>query len=109
MNKPSDKQRRVLGKGLSALIPTARAVHDAASAPEEHVQSASTGTNNLVPISEINPNPLQPRTVFDQGLLQPDLGADAESRLHRVVIAVHRVQPGSGERAPLDWRLLGGL
>jgi ParB family chromosome partitioning protein len=69
VNKAPEKQRKVLGRGLSALIPTARAVHEAAPAPEEHANSADLGTTNLVPISQIGPNPLQPRTIFDPARL----------------------------------------
>ena len=71
MTKVPDKQRKVLGKGLSALIPSARAVHEAAPQPppEEHVTSLDGGKTNLIPIVEISPNPLQPRTIFDPARL----------------------------------------
>ena len=72
MNKP-DKQRKVLGKGLSALIPSARAVHT--DPPQAHTESHAehqrqSGGAAQVPLSEIDPNPLQPRTVFDPQKLQ---------------------------------------
>jgi ParB family transcriptional regulator, chromosome partitioning protein len=71
VNKAPDKQRRVLGKGLSALIPNARAVHDATThaAPEEHGSASPDPKTNQVPIAEIGPNPFQPRTVFDPARL----------------------------------------
>jgi ParB family transcriptional regulator, chromosome partitioning protein len=52
-----DPGRKALGRGLSSLIPTKEA--PAAQPP------AQPGSLNL-PIEEIQPNPTQPRTVFDQ-------------------------------------------
>ena len=72
MSKQPDR-RKVLGKGLSALIPTARAVHDA---PTHHMTESvavappEPAKPNHIPVSEIAPNPLQPRTVFDPARLQ---------------------------------------
>lgn len=72
MNKPLDKQRRVLGKGLSALIPTTRAT---AGEPEptsqaQPVHKDSTSGTRQISVNAIDPNPLQPRTVFDPTKLQ---------------------------------------
>ena len=50
-------KRKALGKGLSALLP----VPEPADTPPE-----STST---VPISSLEPNPFQPRTVFEPGRL----------------------------------------
>src|SRR5580704_15269156 len=65
MNTVPDKQRKALGKGLSALLPTKPAAVAAAApatAPETH-------RSGSIPISQIEPNPLQPRTSFDPGRL----------------------------------------
>jgi ParB family transcriptional regulator, chromosome partitioning protein len=53
--------RKALGKGLSALLPSSRttAVPFPAAKPEAHA-----GGVFQVPIGKIDPNPLQPRTVF---------------------------------------------
>lgn len=64
-------KRRALGRGLGALIPAAEAVEEPAD-------------NSVVPLSAIQPNPLQPRQVFpddsieeladsirQKGILQP--------------------------------------
>jgi ParB family chromosome partitioning protein len=60
-----DKQRKALGKGLSALLPQRPAT--LASAP----QGAETGPRiAVILITEIHPNPLQPRTVFDAAHLE---------------------------------------
>jgi ParB family chromosome partitioning protein len=72
VSKP-DKQRKVLGKGLSALIPSARAVHTEHQEPQtdSHAEpQRQSGAAAQVPLSEIDPNPLQPRTVFDPQKLQ---------------------------------------
>lgn len=66
--------RKVLGKGLSALLSSRSVVHHtqpvtpavpAASASELHGDRVI-----FLPISEIAPNPLQPRMVFDATRLQ---------------------------------------
>ena len=60
MNTLPDRQRRVLGKGLSALLPQKPAGGVPPQlAPETGPRVAS------IPIADIHPNPLQPRTVFD--------------------------------------------
>ncbi len=56
MNKP-DNTRKVLGKGLSALLPTRPTVAPVAPPPEI--------TNNIA-IDQIDANPLQPRRLFQQ-------------------------------------------
>jgi ParB family chromosome partitioning protein len=58
------EKRRALGKGLSALLPsrTAEPVNAEASTAEPPASSAQV---TRLPISQIEPNPLQPRTIFD--------------------------------------------
>ncbi|HUA83034.1 MAG TPA: ParB/RepB/Spo0J family partition protein [Bryobacteraceae bacterium] len=58
MNAGSDKPRKALGKGLSSLLPARPAPNPVPAAPENPTK---------LPISSIEPNPLQPRTIF-----QPD-------------------------------------
>ncbi len=64
MNKPPET-RKALGKGLSALLPqrpaSAPAIEASAPAPDQR------GTVREVPVTEIDPNPLQPRAQFDNG------------------------------------------
>ncbi|HUI58023.1 MAG TPA: ParB/RepB/Spo0J family partition protein [Bryobacteraceae bacterium] len=55
MNKP-DNPRRALGKGLGALLPTRTPIVPVLPAHEDAPQT--------VPIDSIDPNPLQPRRVF---------------------------------------------
>src|SRR5271165_151905 len=54
------ERRRALGKGLSALLPQA----SEPPAPAPVVAPAGSPVTHL-PIAQIRPNPLQPRTVFD--------------------------------------------
>jgi ParB family chromosome partitioning protein len=62
VNITPDKQRKALGRGLSALLPQ-RAV---ATAVQPAPESAAPGLRVAsIPIAEIQPNPLQPRSVFD--------------------------------------------
>ncbi len=65
MNKPPDPPRKALGKGLAALLPQ-RPVTPTVVPPAAE-KSAPTPGPLLLPIDRIDPNPLQPRTVF-----QPD-------------------------------------
>lgn len=67
MNNAPDKHRKALGKGLSALLPT-KTPGAIQAAP--HEPARETGRATLVPISQIEPNPLQPRTTFHQDRLQ---------------------------------------
>src|SRR5271165_644952 len=60
------EKRRALGKGLSVLLPSRT---PEAAAPSPAVSQEQPQTNKL-PIEQIKPNPLQPRTVFDPERLQ---------------------------------------
>jgi ParB family transcriptional regulator, chromosome partitioning protein len=63
VNIPPDKQRKALGRGLSALLP-----QRPAAVP---VQPAPSGTQvATIPIANIQPNPLQPRSAFDSTRLE---------------------------------------
>jgi ParB family chromosome partitioning protein len=67
VNITPDKQRKALGRGLSALLPqrpVATAVVQAAEPTLTGPQVAS------IPITSIQPNPLQPRSIFDATRLE---------------------------------------
>jgi len=66
MSKTPDKQRKVLGKGLSALLPNRPP--EAPHAPESPLKNEANRIATI-PILEIEPNPLQPRTNFDAASL----------------------------------------
>jgi ParB family chromosome partitioning protein len=65
MSNAGDSHRKALGKGLSALLPP-RTAPPPVEAPKTEPTVAEAPRNAVleVPIGEIEPNPLQPRTVF---------------------------------------------
>jgi len=60
--------RKVLGRGLSSLLPTSRPAAAPAAAAAAPARAASGPLH--IPIADIDPNPLQPRTVFQAERLQ---------------------------------------
>lgn len=72
MSKPQDP-RRVLGKGLSALLPGRPVTPPGPAAPVAAAGAAAAPevTNGLleVPLLKVQPNPRQPRSVFHQDKL----------------------------------------
>jgi ParB family chromosome partitioning protein len=93
----ADKQRKVLGKGLSALLPGRTASAAAAPAP-----SASAPSH--LPLASIHANPMQPRTVFQADRLE-ELAASIRANGIIQPIVVREYQGGyqivAGERR---WR-----
>ena len=72
----ADRQRKALGKGLSALLPSRPAgsptpppVHPPVPREGGSSEEARTGLA-VVNVSEIDANPFQPRSVFDDGRLE---------------------------------------
>jgi ParB family chromosome partitioning protein len=66
VNTAPDKQRKALGRGLSALLP-----QRAPAAPVKAADGPSPGPQVAsIPIADIQPNPLQPRAVFDATRLE---------------------------------------
>jgi len=63
---PDKPQRKVLGRGLSALLPS----KPPSARDMDQEPPPTTGRIATVPISKIAPNPLQPRTIFDSSRLQ---------------------------------------
>ena len=60
MNKPPESPRRALGKGLSALLPSRGATQPPTASTFEGPQP----NPNSLRIDTIDPNPLQPRHIF---------------------------------------------
>ena len=99
MNKPPDKHRKVLGKGLSALIPTARAVVTDTHPVPAVTDQPSPDHKARIPITLIDPNPLQPRTIFDPGRLH---------ELAQSIVANGLIQPLILRRKADRYELIAG-
>jgi ParB family transcriptional regulator, chromosome partitioning protein len=94
MNGVNDKQRKALGKGLSALLP-ARTQPAAVQIPP----SPKPDNPTRLPISVIDPNPMQPRTIF-----QPD-------RLEELAASIRAngiIQPLIVRRAGARYQIVAG-
>jgi ParB family transcriptional regulator, chromosome partitioning protein len=64
VNTAPDKQRKALGRGLSALLP-----QRASLAPTYNSEEVPGAQIKSIPLADIEPNPLQPRSIFDSGRL----------------------------------------
>jgi len=106
MNTATEKQRKALGKGLSALLPV-RAPSPAAPTPGPQPQTEPS----ILPINAIEANPMQPRSIFEPERLQ-ELAKSIRSNGVIQPLIVHRAgesyQIIAGERR---WRAaqLAGL
>lgn len=63
----SDQPRRALGKGMGALLPTRTHTQPLAPSPEPWEPHESSLN---IPVDAIQPNPLQPRRVFEDNRLE---------------------------------------
>ena len=64
--------RNALGRGIGALLPGATSPHPASSEPERDTpeRTPTAGPTHEIPIERIDPNPEQPRRLFDPAALQ---------------------------------------
>jgi ParB family transcriptional regulator, chromosome partitioning protein len=65
MNSATDKPRKALGRGLSALLPARPGASASATAAAPTLQRPTR-----LPIETIHPNPMQPRSVFNSDRLE---------------------------------------
>lgn len=65
----STEKRNALGRGLSALLDDSDRVHQNKNHVSSGAEVASLGSVNDIKLSEIEVNPFQPRTDFDQDAL----------------------------------------
>jgi ParB family transcriptional regulator, chromosome partitioning protein len=105
-----DHSRKALGKGLSALIPVSRTLPTPAAAAGAHDSTSST-TPSTVSIDDIEPNPIQPRHVFEPDRLWDLANSIRENGIIQPLIVQQRgtrYQLVAGERR---WRAakLAGL
>jgi len=103
MSSATDKPRKVLGKGLSALLPGRSSSSLGAAAPAATEPESKSAPSHL-PLASIHANPMQPRTVFQADRLEE---LDASIRANGIIqpIVVREYQGGyqiiAGERR---WR-----
>lgn len=65
MTKPPEPPRRALGRGISTLLPTRRSEAIESSSVAAAAPAAEpTSPSRTIPIDLIDPNPLQPRSIF---------------------------------------------
>ena len=99
----ADKQRKVLGKGLSALLPARTSSSPAAAAAAPSPADRKPAPSHL-PLSSIHANPMQPRTIFQADRLE-ELAASIRANGIIQPIVVRQYQEGyqivAGERR---WR-----
>ena len=110
MSEAVEKQRKALGKGLSALLP-GRSFGQAGTAAASASVAGSVHPTSTLPIETIQPNPMQPRVVFQPERLE-ELAASirANGIIQPLIVRRHegRFQLIAGERR---WRAakLAGL
>jgi ParB family transcriptional regulator, chromosome partitioning protein len=93
------QQKRGLGKGLGALIPTVplAGAADPAGAVSEDGQPGDLGAYfDEIPVGAITPNPRQPRQVFDEEALE-ELAASIQAVGLLQPVVVRKVMPGHYE------------
>jgi ParB family chromosome partitioning protein len=90
----TEQPRKALGKGLSALLPATKSATQAISSSQGH----PTGALQL-PIEQIDPNPLQPRTTFQ---------ADRLAELAQSIRENGVIQPLVVRRAGDRYQLIAG-
>jgi ParB family chromosome partitioning protein len=111
MNNGIDKQRKALGRGLSALLPSRPAPAAGSPAAAAATAPLRESAPSRLPIDLIQANPLQPRTVFEPAKLE-ELAASirANGVIQPIVVRKHAdgFQIVAGERR---WRAskLAGL
>jgi ParB family chromosome partitioning protein len=110
MSEAAEKQRKALGKGLSALLP-GRSSGQASTATASAPAAPSALPPSRLPIEAIQPNPMQPRVVFQPERLE-ELAASirANGIIQPLIVRRHagQFQLVAGERR---WRAakLAGL
>jgi len=111
MNEAVEKQRKALGKGLSALLPGRSSGQGSAAAVVPATPSVVPQSPTTLPIDASHPNPMQPRVVFQPDRLE-ELAASirANGIIQPLIVRHHqgRYQLIAGERR---WRAskLAGL
>lgn len=92
MSEASEKQRKALGKGLSALLP-GRSASQASAATAPAPTGRPIALPSTLPIEAIRPNPMQPRVVFQPERLE-ELAASirANGIIQPLIVRRHEAQ-----------------
>ena len=92
MSETAEKQRKALGKGLSALLP-GRSSGQASAATATAPAAPPTAAPSRLPIEAIQPNPMQPRVVFQPERLE-ELAASirANGIIQPLIVRRHETQ-----------------
>src|SRR5665213_1492302 len=88
MTTPPNDKRRALGKGLESLLPS----RPAAPVPPPPAPEPSTGKPLEIPIGQIDRNPFQTRTRFDEAKLAELTASVAASGVVQPIVV--RTIPG---------------
>ena len=107
----STEKRNALGRGLSALLNDSENVYTNKTNPSPPLEVAGPGSVNEIKLEDIEVNPFQPRTDFDEEALQ-ELSSSIKTQGLIQPITVrrlnaHRYQLISGERRLRASRLAG--
>ncbi|HMQ00760.1 MAG TPA: ParB/RepB/Spo0J family partition protein, partial [Cyclobacteriaceae bacterium] len=96
------KKRNALGRGLSALLEDTPASNTGAEKISSEIPAAATPAMNEIPIEQIEVNPFQPRTHFEESAL---LELAESIKVHGIIqpitvrkLAANKYQLISGER-----------
>ena len=92
MSDAADKQRKALGKGLSALLP-GRASGQTSTAAAPAPAGLPAPAPSKLPVEAIQPNPMQPRVVFQPERLE-ELAASirANGIIQPLIVRRHQAQ-----------------
>ena len=92
MSEAAERQRKVLGKGLSALIPGRSPSQDSAAAAPAKIGSSGP-RQTMLSIESIQPNPMQPRVIFQPDRLE-ELAASirANGIIQPLIVRHHETQ-----------------
>ena len=107
----STEKRNALGRGLSALLNDSENVYTNKANPSQQPEVAGPGSVNEIKLEEIEVNPFQPRTDFDEDALQELSSSIKTQGLIQPItvrrISAHRYQLISGERRLRASKLAG--
>lgn len=92
MSEAAEKQRKALGKGLAALLPGRSSGQASAATAPAHAAPSAAQPSKL-PVEAIQPNPMQPRVVFQPERLE-ELAASirANGIIQPLIVRRHEAQ-----------------